>query len=62
MSALRARVIALVIIFPPTVMLTICDELVGEIRKVVVAVFAVHVEHAAEITVVLASSCFQVLF
>lgn len=41
-SALRARVIALVIIFLPSVTLTTCDEQAGEIRKVVVAVFNVH--------------------
>lgn len=42
LSTLRARVIALVIIFLPSVMLRTCDGQAGEIRKVVVAVFTVH--------------------
>lgn len=37
--ALRARVVALVIIFLPTVTLTTCDEQAGEIGKAVLAVF-----------------------
>lgn len=48
LSALRARFIALVISFQPTVTLTTCDEQEGEIRQLAVAVFSGYVKHATK--------------